>query len=78
MFEKSFKRKIREQYLAIQLEKRLTKEQILEEYLNTINLGNGAFGVQASAYTYFGKDVSKLSLAECALIAGITKKPFIL
>lgn len=75
MFEKSFKRKIREQYLAIQLEKRLTKEQILEEYLNTINLGNGAFGVQTSAYTYFGKDVSKLSLAECALIAGITKNP---
>jgi penicillin-binding protein 1A len=75
MFEKSFKRKIQEQYLAIQLEKRLTKEQILEEYLNTINLGNGAFGVQTSAYTYFGKDVSKLSLAECALIAGITKNP---
>ncbi|WP_039766173.1 transglycosylase domain-containing protein [Caldicellulosiruptor sp. F32] len=75
MFEKSFKRKIQEQYLAIQLEKRLTKQQILEEYLNTINLGNGAYGVQAAAYTYFGKDVSKLSLAECALIAGITKNP---
>lgn len=75
MFEKSFKRKIQEQYLAVQLEKRLTKQQILEEYLNTINLGNGAYGVQAAAYTYFGKDVSKLSLAECALIAGITKNP---
>lgn len=74
-FEKSFKRKIQEQYLAIQLEKRLTKEQILEEYLNTINLGSGAYGVEAAAYTYFGKDVSKLTLAECALIAGITQNP---
>nr|WP_049778110.1 PBP1A family penicillin-binding protein [Caldicellulosiruptor owensensis] len=74
-FEKSFKRKIQEQYLAIQLEKRWTKEQILEEYLNTINLGSGAYGVGAAAYTYFGKDVSQLTLAECALIAGITQNP---
>ncbi|MEZ0537159.1 transglycosylase domain-containing protein [Caldicellulosiruptoraceae bacterium PP1] len=74
-FEKSFKRKIQEQYLAIQLEKRLSKEQILEEYLNTINLGHSAYGVQAAAYTYFGKDVSELNLAECALIAGITQNP---
>ncbi|WP_271628900.1 transglycosylase domain-containing protein [Caldicellulosiruptor sp. DIB 104C] len=74
-FEKSFKRKIQEQYLAIQLEKRWTKEQIMEEYLNTINLGSGAYGVEAAAYTYFGKDVSQLTLAECALIAGITQNP---
>lgn len=74
-FEKSFKRKIQEQYLAIQLEKKWTKEQILEEYLNTINLGSGAYGVGAAAYTYFGKDVSQLTLAECALIAGITQNP---
>ncbi|ADQ47292.1 penicillin-binding protein, 1A family [Caldicellulosiruptor kronotskyensis 2002] len=74
-FEKSFKRKIQEQYLAIQLEKIWTKEQILEEYLNTINLGSGAYGVGAAAYTYFGKDVSQLTLAECALIAGITQNP---
>lgn len=74
-FERSFKRKIQEQYLAIQLEKRWTKEQIMEEYLNTINLGSGAYGVEAAAYTYFGKDVSQLTLAECALIAGITQNP---
>lgn len=75
MFEKTLKRKIQEQYLAIMLEKRLTKQQILEAYLNTINLGNGAFGVQAAAHVYFNKDVSQLTLAECALIAGITKNP---
>lgn len=47
----------------------------MEEYLNTINLGSGAYGVEAAAYTYFGKDVSQLTLAECALIAGITQNP---
>jgi len=75
-FEKTFKRKIQEQYLALQVEKVLTKEQILEEYLNTINLGSGAYGVAAAAYTYFGKDVGSLSIAECAMIAGITQSPY--
>lgn len=68
-------RKIQEQYLAIRLEDRYTKEWILENYLNTINLGGGTRGVQVAAQYYFGKDVSELSLAQCALIAGITRNP---
>ncbi|QEK12451.1 PBP1A family penicillin-binding protein [Crassaminicella thermophila] len=73
--EKSIERKIKEVYYAFQLEQKLTKEQILEAYLNTVYLGSGAKGVQAAAYTYFSKDVSELDLAECAQIAGITKNP---
>lgn len=68
-------RKIQEQYLAIRLEQKYSKEWILENYLNTINLGGGTRGVQVAAQYYFGKDVSQLSLAESALIAGITKNP---
>ena len=74
-FTDRLKRKIQEQYLALQLEKTMTKEQILEDYLNTINLGAGCYGVQAAAYRYFGKDVSELTLSECAVIAGITQNP---
>lgn len=68
-------RKIQEQYLAVRLEQQYSKEWILENYLNTINLGGGTRGVQVAAEYYFGKDVSDLTLAECALIAGITKNP---
>lgn len=68
-------RKIQEQYLAICLEKKYSKEWILENYLNTINLGGGTRGVQVAARYYFGKDVSELTLAESTLIAGITKNP---
>lgn len=68
-------RKIQEQYLALKLERKYSKEWILENYLNTINLGGGTRGVQVAAQYYFGKDVSRLSLAESALIAGITKNP---
>ena len=69
-----FKRKFQEQYLAIQVEKELgDKNVILENYLNTINLGAGAYGVQAAAQRYFGKDVWDLNLSECATIAGITQ-----
>lgn len=74
-FRDRLKRKIQEQYLALKLEKIMTKEQILEDYLNTINLGAGCYGVQAAAYRYFGKDVSELTLSECAVIAGITQNP---
>lgn len=70
-----FERKIQEQYLAIQLENRLDKDQILEYYLNTINLGQNTLGVQAASLRYFNKDVSKLTLSEAAVIAGITKSP---
>ena len=68
-------RKIQEQYLAICLEQKYSKEWILENYLNTINLGGGTRGVQVAARYYFGKDVSELTLAESTLIAGITKNP---
>ena len=74
-FYDSLCRKIQEQFLAIRLEGKYSKEWILENYLNTINLGEGTRGVQVAAQYYFGKDVSELSLAECALIAGITKNP---
>jgi penicillin-binding protein 1A len=70
-----FKRKFQEQYLALQLEKKMSKEQILEDYLNTINLGAGTYGVQAAAYRYFAKDVSELTLSEATVIAGITQNP---
>lgn len=70
-----FTRKIQEQYLAVQLEKHTSKKVILENYLNTINLGNGNYGVQAAAQDYFGKDVSELTLSECAVIAGISQNP---
>lgn len=74
-FYDSLCRKVQEQYLAVRLEQNYSKEWILENYLNTINLGGGTRGVQVAAQYYFGKDVSELSLAECALIAGITKNP---
>ncbi len=73
-----FKRKFQEQYLAIQVEKELgDKDVILENYLNTINLGAGAYGVQAAAPRDFGKDVWDLNLSECATIAGITQNPIL-
>lgn len=70
-----FKRKFQEQYCAIQLEKRMSKDQILENYLNTINLGQGTLGVQAASQRYFGKNVSDLNLSESAVIACITQNP---
>ncbi len=73
--EVSIRRKIQEIWKSLYLETQLSKEQILEYYLNTIYLSQGCNGVQAAANTYFGKDVSALSLAECASIAGITQYP---
>jgi len=75
MTERSLKRKVQEAYYAIQLERQLSKEQIIEAYLNTINLGSGAYGVQAAAQTYFSKNVDELTLAECAVLASIPKSP---
>ena len=74
-FSDRLRRKIQEQYLAIKLETMLSKDQILEDYLNTINMGAGCYGVQAAAWRYFGKDVSELTLSESAVIAGITQNP---
>lgn len=69
------KRKIKEAYLAIKMERVLTKEQILEGYLNTIYMGQGAYGVQAASKIYFSKDIEDLTIAQAALIAGLTKNP---
>ena len=68
-------RKIQEQYLAIQLENIYSKEQILEYYLNTINLGQNTLGVQTAALRYFNKNVDELTLSEASVIAAITKNP---
>lgn len=70
-----FKRKFQEQYCAVQLEKIMDKEKILENYLNTINLGQGTLGVQAASQRYFGKPCSQLTLSEDAVIACITQNP---
>ena len=74
--EQTYKRKLQEAYLAIQLENVLTKEQILEEYLNVIYLGGSNYGVQVAAQDYFGKDVSDLTLRECAMLARIIRSPY--
>jgi len=73
--EKLIKRKVIEIYYALQLERRFTKQQILEAYLNTIGLGGRVAGVKSAALYYFGKELSDLTLAECAMIAGITQYP---
>ena len=69
------KRKIQEQYLAIQLEKSMSKEDILLNYLNTINLGQNTLGVQAASLRYFNKSCSELTISEAAVIAAITQNP---
>lgn len=68
-------RKLQEQSLAIELEKKVSKEWILENYMNTVNLGQNCLGVQSAARRYFDKDVSELTLSECTVIAGITQNP---
>lgn len=69
------KRKIQEQYLAIELSKTMSKDDVLLNYMNTINLGQNTLGVQAASLRYFNKSVNSLSLSECAVIAGITQNP---
>ena len=73
--EQSYKRKIQEAYLAMQLEKNYTKEQILEAYLNAIHLGGSNYGVKAAAEDYFGKTMGELTIRECAMLAGLTQNP---
>jgi penicillin-binding protein 1A len=68
-------RKLLEIFQALELEKKYTKEEIIEWYLNVVYFGESSYGVQAAAQTYFGKDVEDLDLAECAAIAGITNLP---
>jgi penicillin-binding protein 1A len=73
--ERTLSRKIREAYFSLLLEKKLTKEQIIEAYLNTISLGNRSYGVQAASQAYFSKDAQDLTLLECAALASLPKAP---
>src|SRR3989440_4182142 len=73
--DKSLERKLKEAVLALELERRYSKDRILEMYMNQIYFGNGAYGVEAAARTYFGKSVSELSVKDAALIAGLPRAP---
>lgn len=73
--ERTFTRKIKEFIVAVRIEKTLTKDQILEMYLNNVYLGSGAYGVEGAAQIYFNKHVKDLTLAESALIAGLPQAP---
>ena len=76
-FIEKLQRKIQEQYLSLKLEEQVQdKDWILENYLNTINLGSNTLGVQAASNKYFGKDVSELTISESAVIAGVTQNPY--
>ena len=74
-FSDKLERKLQEQYLAVQLEKSVSKDWILENYLNSINLGQNTLGVQSASRRYFNKDVSELNISESAVIAAITQNP---
>ncbi|MGM9626053.1 MAG: transglycosylase domain-containing protein, partial [Eubacteriales bacterium] len=71
----TIQRKVQEIFRALNLEKKMSKEEILEKYLNTINFGSGCYGIRAAAQRYFNKDVSELNLTECAALAAIPKSP---
>ena len=73
--DQTLKRKIQEAILALELERKYSKKEILEMYMNQIYFGRGAYGIQTAAHTYFGKDVGDLTLTECAMIAGLPKSP---
>ncbi|MBI5884042.1 MAG: transglycosylase domain-containing protein [Elusimicrobia bacterium] len=73
--ERTIARKIREILLAVQIEREFSKQEILQLYLNQVYFGEGAYGVQSAARNYFGKEVSELKLAECALLAGVIRAP---
>lgn len=74
-FDKNWKRKIEEAFLTLQLEVHFSKEEILEGYLNTINYGQGNYGITNASHYYFGKEPSELSLEEAIVLAGIPKNP---
>ena len=75
-FERTYKRKIQEAYLAMQLEEAYSKEEILEAYVNSIHLGGSNYGVKTAAKDYFGKELNQLTLRESAMLAGITQYPY--
>lgn len=72
---KKIKRKLQEQYLALEITKRFTKDEVLLRYMNAINLGQNTLGVEAASLRYFGKHCSELTLSECTVIACITQNP---
>ncbi len=72
---RTIRRKVKEALLAIELEKKFTKDQILEMYLNEVYFGAGAYGIESAAETYFGKHASELTLPEAAMLAGVIKAP---
>ncbi len=74
--ERSFKRKVREAFMSVRLERNVPKATILERYLNTVYLGNGAYGVQVAAEVYFGKSAKDLALPEVAILAGQIAAPY--
>ena len=74
-FYDRLERKIQEQFLALDIEKQMSKDEIMEAYLNTINLGQNTLGVQSASKRYFNKDVSELTLSECTVLAAITQNP---
>lgn len=73
--ERTITRKIQEAFIAIQMEQKYTKREILEMYLNQIYFGQGAYGVESAALKYFGKHIQDLDLAQCAMLAGLPKSP---
>ena len=73
--DQTLKRKIQEALLALEIERKYSKQEILEMYMNQIYFGQGAYGIQMAAHTYFDKDVDKLSLAQCAMLAGLPQSP---
>lgn len=73
--ERTFDRKLKEMLLALQFEQKLSKDEILEMYLNEVYYGHGAYGVQSAAQTFFDKDVEDLTLGEAALLAGLPRRP---
>jgi len=73
--EQSFRRKLEEAALAVQMEQRYTKDEILTSYLNTVYFGEGAYGIEAAAKTYFGLHASELTLSESAMLAGLITAP---
>ena len=73
--EQTLKRKVQEAMLALEIEHKYSKKEILEMYMNQIYFGQGAYGIQTAAKTYFNKDVDQLSLTQCAMLAGLPKSP---
>ena len=74
--QRNYKRKIQEAYLALELETQLDKDTILEAYLNDVDLGESNYGVKSGAKDYFGKELSELTVRECAMLAGLTQAPY--